>query len=199
MSEWVSEWVIECHSSASKSPWHDYVIHELKTKLTRQTSFSFRELSDTANRWKDIANDGNLISVYKLKSNKSQLSMYPGVSSWIPGQWSAIVTYWSRNLLCVVLFWSFEMFTGSVIDIFFSKKGSLLAVTHFTIERKVLLLKIVYVRLSLFMIYNFHWVLKRGYLSYSLCSSFIYLWSIVFFKRNKRWCTERDVYRGFFL
>ena len=31
--EWVSEWVIECHSSASKSPWHDYVIHELKTTL----------------------------------------------------------------------------------------------------------------------------------------------------------------------
>ena len=26
------ECVIECHSSASKSPWHDYVIHELKTK-----------------------------------------------------------------------------------------------------------------------------------------------------------------------
>ena len=23
--------MIECHSSASKSPWHDYVIHELKT------------------------------------------------------------------------------------------------------------------------------------------------------------------------
>ena len=30
--EWVSEWVIECHSSAPKSPWHDYVIHELKTR-----------------------------------------------------------------------------------------------------------------------------------------------------------------------
>ena len=30
--EWVSEWVIECHSSAPKSPWHDYVIHELKTE-----------------------------------------------------------------------------------------------------------------------------------------------------------------------
>ena len=28
-------------------------------------SFSFRELLDTANTWKDIANDGNLISVYK--------------------------------------------------------------------------------------------------------------------------------------
>ena len=26
----MSVWVIECHSSASKSPWHDYVIHELK-------------------------------------------------------------------------------------------------------------------------------------------------------------------------
>ena len=26
----MSEWVIECHSSASKSPWHDYVIHDLK-------------------------------------------------------------------------------------------------------------------------------------------------------------------------
>ena len=33
--EWVSEWEIECHSSASKSPWHDYVIHELKIKLFR--------------------------------------------------------------------------------------------------------------------------------------------------------------------
>ena len=32
---------------------------------------------------------------------------------------------------------SFEMFTGSVIDIFFSQKESLLAVTHFTIEGKV--------------------------------------------------------------
>ena len=30
VSEWVSEWVVECHSSVSKSPWHDYVIHELK-------------------------------------------------------------------------------------------------------------------------------------------------------------------------
>ena len=50
---------------------------------------------------------------------------------------------------------SFEMFTGSVIDIFFSQKESLLAVTHFTIEGKVLLLKIVYVRLLLFMIYSF--------------------------------------------
>ena len=50
---------------------------------------------------------------------------------------------------------SFEMFTGSVIDIFFSQKESLLAVTHFTIEEKVLLLKIVYVRLLLFMIYSF--------------------------------------------
>ena len=28
-------------------------------------SVSFRELLDTANEWKDIANDGNLISVYK--------------------------------------------------------------------------------------------------------------------------------------
>ena len=28
-------------------------------------SFSFRESLDTANTWKDIANDGNLISVYK--------------------------------------------------------------------------------------------------------------------------------------
>ena len=46
------------------------------------------------------------------------------------------------------------MFNGSVIDIFF-KKESLLAVTHFTIEGKVLLLKIVYVRLSLFVIYSF--------------------------------------------
>ena len=26
----MSDWVIECHSSASKSPWHDYVFHELK-------------------------------------------------------------------------------------------------------------------------------------------------------------------------
>ena len=24
--------MIECHSSASKSPWHDYIIHELKTE-----------------------------------------------------------------------------------------------------------------------------------------------------------------------
>ena len=34
VSDWVSarEWVIECHSSAPKSPWHDYVIHELKTE-----------------------------------------------------------------------------------------------------------------------------------------------------------------------
>ena len=31
-SEWVSEWVIECHSSTTKSPWHDYVIHELKSR-----------------------------------------------------------------------------------------------------------------------------------------------------------------------
>ena len=30
VSEWVSKWVVECHSSVSKSPWHDYVIHELK-------------------------------------------------------------------------------------------------------------------------------------------------------------------------
>ena len=34
--EWVSEWVIECHSSASKSPWHDYVIHELKKRIPRR-------------------------------------------------------------------------------------------------------------------------------------------------------------------
>ena len=33
VSEWVSEWVIECHSSAPKSPWHDYVIHELKKRF----------------------------------------------------------------------------------------------------------------------------------------------------------------------
>ena len=26
--------MIECHSSASKSPWHDYVIHELKMATT---------------------------------------------------------------------------------------------------------------------------------------------------------------------
>ena len=32
VSEWVSEWVIECHSSTTKSPWHDYVIHELKSR-----------------------------------------------------------------------------------------------------------------------------------------------------------------------
>ena len=40
-------------------------------------------------------------------------------------------------------------------SVLFSQKESLLAVTHFTIEGKVLLLKIVYVRLSLFMIYSF--------------------------------------------
>ena len=34
----MSEWVIECHSSASKSPWHDYVIHELKMARRRKTS-----------------------------------------------------------------------------------------------------------------------------------------------------------------
>ena len=28
--------MIECHSSASKSPWHDYVIHELKKENTKQ-------------------------------------------------------------------------------------------------------------------------------------------------------------------
>ena len=27
--------MIECHSSAYKSPWHDYVIHELKRKEIR--------------------------------------------------------------------------------------------------------------------------------------------------------------------
>ena len=32
---------------------------------------------------------------------------------------------------------SFEMFTGSVIDIFLSQKESLLAVTHLMIEGKV--------------------------------------------------------------
>ena len=47
------------------------------------------------------------------------------------------------------------MFTGSVTDIFFGKKESLLAVRHFTIEEKALLLKIVCVHLSLFMIYSF--------------------------------------------
>ena len=46
----------------------------------------------------------------------------------------------------------FEMFTGSVIDILFSKKESPPAVAHFTIEGKVLLLKIVYIRWSLFML-----------------------------------------------
>ena len=59
------------------------------------------------------------------------------------------------------------MFTGSVIDTFFGKKESLLAVRHYTIEGKVLLLKIVYVRLSIFMIYSF----EKGYLSHSFCSS----------------------------
>ena len=58
------------------------------------------------------------------------------------------------------------MFTGSVIDTFFGKKESLLAVRH-TIEGKVLLLKIVSVHLSIFMIYSF----EKGYLSHSFCSS----------------------------
>ena len=35
----MSEWVIECHSSASKSPWHDYVIHELKIRKYPWTWF----------------------------------------------------------------------------------------------------------------------------------------------------------------
>ena len=59
------------------------------------------------------------------------------------------------------------MFTGSVIATFFGKKESLLAARHYMIEGKVLLLKIVYVRLSIFMIYSF----EKGYLSYSFCSS----------------------------
>ena len=39
--EWVSEWEIECHSSASKSPWHDYVIHELKMTIHVTLLFYF--------------------------------------------------------------------------------------------------------------------------------------------------------------
>ena len=61
------------------------------------------------------------------------------------------------------------MFTGSVIDTFFGKKESLLAVRHYMIEGKVLLLKIVYVRLSIFT------VLKRGiFLTVSVPLKFIY-------------------------
>ena len=62
--------------------------------------------------------------------------MSPGVSSWIPGPWSVIVTIGHAIIMRSVVL-SFEMFTGSVIDIFFSQKESLLAVTHFTIEGKV--------------------------------------------------------------
>ena len=38
------ERVIECHSSASKSPWHDYISHELKKGLR------FLTLSDIKKR-----------------------------------------------------------------------------------------------------------------------------------------------------
>ena len=32
--------MIECHSSASKSPWHDYVIHELKKHIGKALRYS---------------------------------------------------------------------------------------------------------------------------------------------------------------
>ena len=38
----MSEWVIECHSSASKSPWHDYVINELKMTISLEVILEFK-------------------------------------------------------------------------------------------------------------------------------------------------------------
>ena len=131
------------HGSDKRICWKTTITS--KTKQIRQMNFSFRELSDTANAWKDIANDGNLISVYKLKSKVCPLECPRGFQV----NDRSLSHIGHANLLCVVLFWSFEMFTGSVIDICFSKKESLLAVTHFKIKWKVLFLKIVYVRLSL--------------------------------------------------
>ena len=45
--------MIECHSSASKSPWHDYVIHELKTGLTTSLPFFFFENAKNLGRSDD--------------------------------------------------------------------------------------------------------------------------------------------------
>ena len=40
--------MIECHSSASKSPWHDYVIHELKMTPTIEATLKLvNKLSNT--------------------------------------------------------------------------------------------------------------------------------------------------------
>ena len=54
---------ISCHTVAIKNLLKNY--NNNKTKQIRQMSFSFRELLDTTNTWRDLANDGNLISVYK--------------------------------------------------------------------------------------------------------------------------------------
>lgn len=78
-------------------------------------TFSFRELLDTANTWKDIANDRNLISVYKLKSK---------VSCQCPLECPRGFQVNDRSLSHIghaihYALFCFEMFTGYVINIFF--------------------------------------------------------------------------------
>ena len=97
-------------------------------------SFSFRELLDTTNTWKDRHS----------KRWKFNLSLKSKVSCQCPLECPRGFQVHDRSLSQLVtqfimrsVVLSFEMFTGSVIDIFFSQKESLLAVTHFTIEGKV--------------------------------------------------------------
>ena len=82
VSEWVSEWVIECHSNASKSPWHDYVIHELKTCLF---AYGTRNLS----WWLPLVR----LSECWIKYSRLSISIRPWVSLYII----------SVNLNCLLL------------------------------------------------------------------------------------------------
>ena len=68
--------MIECHSTASKSPWHDYVIHELKTNRKKSRCENFHVpasrvrylICDTRSRWKCHAY--NAFKTVHFQSNK---------------------------------------------------------------------------------------------------------------------------------